>query len=81
MCLCPFSGNQCFIAVISYCCHDIYGVSYCEDLIYKSISKTPMFVCHGIWHGVLQDHHQAGGMYAITVIVDCHVFTLKLIHL
>ena len=56
------SGNQCFISIISHCHHAIYGISYCQDLIYKSISKTPMSVCHGIWYGVLQDHHQAGGM-------------------
>ena len=55
------SGNQCFISVISHRHHAIYGISYCQDLIYKSISKTPMFVCHGIRHGMLQDNHQASG--------------------
>ena len=24
-----------------------------------------MFICHGIWHGVFQNHHQTSGAYAI----------------
>lgn len=56
-------GNKCFITVVSNCCHVIHGISHREDFVNKCISKASLFVCHGIWFGVFQDHYQTSGTY------------------